>query len=70
MTTREGASEEDIRTLPKYTFRQAPVPGTFNRGKELEPVGARLELDNDHRNKELALHPEDSVSYLSFMSNH
>ncbi|KAG6596184.1 E3 ubiquitin protein ligase RIE1, partial [Cucurbita argyrosperma subsp. sororia] len=58
MTTREGASDEDIRTLPKYTFRQAPVFGTFN--KEQKPVGARLELDNDHHIKELVLHPEDS----------
>lgn len=69
MTTREGASEEDIRTLPKYTFRQA-VLGTFNLGKEREPIGSTVELDNSHRIKELALHPEDSVSYLSFMSNY
>lgn len=66
MTTREGASEEDIRTLPKYTFRQAAVLGTFNCGKEREPIGAMVELDDNHRVKELALHPEDSVSYLSF----
>lgn len=70
MTTREGASEEDIRNLPKYTFRQAAVLGMFNRGKEREPIRAMMELDNDHRVKELALHPEDSVSYLSFMSNY
>lgn len=66
MTTREGASEEDIRTLPKYTFRQAAVLGTFNLGKEREPISSTVELDNGHRIKELALHPEDSVSHLSF----
>lgn len=67
MTAREGASEEDIRTLPKYTFRQAPVLGTFDRAKERELVGAKLELDTNHRIKELALHPEDSVSNLPYL---
>lgn len=65
MTAREGASEEVIRALPKYTFRQAAL-GAFIHGKEREPIGATTELDNDHLIKELALHPEDSVSYLSF----
>ncbi|XP_038903580.1 E3 ubiquitin-protein ligase At4g11680-like [Benincasa hispida] len=60
MTTREGASEEDIRTLPRYTFRQAAELGTVSRGKEREPIGATVELDNGHCIKELALHPEDS----------
>ncbi|KAG6580862.1 E3 ubiquitin protein ligase RIE1 [Cucurbita argyrosperma subsp. argyrosperma] len=59
MTAREGASEEVIRALPKYTFRQAAL-GAFIHGKEREPIGATTELDNDHLIKELALHPEDS----------
>lgn len=65
MIIREGASEDEIQTLPKYRFRQLNPFGTFDYDKKLEIVGERLEAGNNSDINELVLCPEDSVSTIS-----
>lgn len=60
-TIREGASEEDIRSLPKYRFRQANPLGIFDDDR-MKFEWARVESANRNHVNELSLHPEDSVS--------
>ncbi|KAK9266553.1 hypothetical protein L1049_001597 [Liquidambar formosana] len=64
MTIREGASEDDIRILPKYRFRQANPSTLIDNEKKQEIVGATLVLGNGNSTNELALHPEDSLLKL------
>ena len=61
MTIREGASEDDIRSLPKYRFRQANPRRTFDDDR-LKVEWAKVESANRNHVNELCLHPEDSVS--------
>lgn len=61
MSIGEGASESDIRSLPKYMYRQQNAIGTFISDKKQEdkliaPSG------NSFSKSELILRPEDSVS--------
>lgn len=65
MMFREGASEDDIQTLPKYRFRQLNPFETFNNDEKIEIVGESLETCNISHNNELALRAEDSVSTIS-----
>lgn len=65
MTIREGASEDDIRTLPKYRFHQNNPVGTFDNVKKLEIVVERLDSDDNNNIKELVLSSEDSVSTVA-----
>ncbi|GLT73035.1 hypothetical protein SLA2020_449220 [Shorea laevis] len=58
-TIREGASEEDIRSLPKYRFRQANPLGIFDDDR-MKFEWARVESANRNHVNELSLHPEDS----------
>ncbi|KAF3441418.1 hypothetical protein FNV43_RR15332 [Rhamnella rubrinervis] len=69
MIIREGASEDEIRTLPKYRFRQLNPFGTFDYDKKLEIVGERLEAGNSSHINELVLCSEDSVSTVSQSSS-
>lgn len=57
---REGASEEDIRSLPKYRFSQSNVLVMVDDKKQL--VKARTDSCNGTHISELSLHPDDSVS--------
>ncbi|KAL5546891.1 hypothetical protein UlMin_006578 [Ulmus minor] len=59
MTIRDGASEDDIRNLPKYRFRQTDVLRTFDNDKKQEILKSQLLGNNDHIN-DLVLHPDDS----------
>ncbi|XP_052174074.1 E3 ubiquitin-protein ligase At1g12760-like [Diospyros lotus] len=60
MTITEGASEDDIRTLPKYKYRQAnPLMSSGNNRKQ-EPVELIIESGSCNSMPELALHPDDS----------
>ncbi|KAE8125102.1 hypothetical protein FH972_019937 [Carpinus fangiana] len=59
MTIREGASEDDISSLPKYRFRQANPRRTFDDDR-LKVEWARVESANRNHVNELCLHPEDS----------
>ncbi|KAG2685360.1 hypothetical protein I3760_10G121800 [Carya illinoinensis] len=59
MTIRQGASEDDIRSLPKYRFCQANPLGTFDNDK-MKVAGARMESVNSNYTNERPLHPEDS----------
>lgn len=61
MTIRQSASEDDIRSLPKYRFCQANPLGTFDNDK-MKVAGARIESVNSNYTNERPLHPEDSVS--------
>ncbi|KAJ7942522.1 E3 ubiquitin-protein ligase [Quillaja saponaria] len=58
MSIREGASEEDIRSLPKYRFRHSRL-FLFDDDKK-QVVRTRMDLGNSNYNTELSLHPEDS----------
>ncbi|KAG2689881.1 hypothetical protein I3760_09G161400 [Carya illinoinensis] len=58
MTIREGASEDDIRSLPKYRFRQANPLG-FDKEK-MKVARARVQSASSNHVNELCLHPEDS----------
>ncbi|XP_042004298.1 E3 ubiquitin-protein ligase At4g11680-like [Salvia splendens] len=59
MTIGEGASENDIRSLPKYTYRPQDTVGAFQNKKEREVDLTALEGDSISM-AELVLHPEDS----------
>lgn len=62
MTFLEGASEDEIRALPKYRFHQDNPLELFDSDKKQE-VGMTLEpgYSNGHTT-EHTLNPEDSVS--------
>lgn len=57
---REGASEEDIRSLPKYRFSQSNLLVMVDDKKP-----ARIDSCNGSHIGELYLHPDDSVSTVS-----
>ncbi|KAF8398168.1 hypothetical protein HHK36_017094 [Tetracentron sinense] len=60
MAVREGASEDDIRILPKYRFRQCDPLKTFDEDTKQEVAEAIAELGSGDSISELALPPEDS----------
>lgn len=60
MTIRDGASESDIRSLPKYLYRQQNTVGSFDDGNK--EVNLRVIPGNSNSTPELVLQPEDSVS--------
>ncbi|KAL2464542.1 zinc finger protein [Forsythia ovata] len=60
ITIGEGASENDIRALPKYRYRLPNTLGTFQNDKKQEKVSITLQSGNSNPTAELALHPEDS----------
>lgn len=61
MTIGEGASENDIRSLPKYLYRQQTTIDTFQNEKKQE-VNLTALPGNNISMTELVLQPEDSVS--------
>lgn len=65
MAIRDGASEDDIRNLPKYRFCQGNSSMTLDHDKKQDILKAQLESSNNNNIKELSLNPEDSVSSVS-----
>ncbi|KAG6414456.1 hypothetical protein SASPL_127178 [Salvia splendens] len=63
MTIGDGASENDIRSLPKYIYRPQDIEGEFQNEKKQEVDLTALEGDSFSM-AELVLHPEDSVRML------
>ncbi|GFQ02646.1 E3 ubiquitin protein ligase rie1 [Phtheirospermum japonicum] len=59
MTIRDGASENDIRSLPKYIYRQKNSVGTFEDDKKHETNLTSMP-GNSFSTSELFLNPEDS----------
>ncbi|PIN18866.1 Anaphase-promoting complex (APC), subunit 11 [Handroanthus impetiginosus] len=59
MTIGDGASENDIRSLPKYLYRQKSTNETFEDDKKRE-VDLKSLPGNGISTAELVLHPEDS----------
>ncbi|TKY62767.1 E3 ubiquitin protein ligase RIE1 [Spatholobus suberectus] len=59
MRIREGASEEDIRSLPKYRFSQSNSLVMVDDNKK-QLVKARVDSCNGSHMSELSLHPDDS----------
>lgn len=74
MTFLEGASEDEIRALPKYRFHQDDPLEPFDSDKK-QDVGMTLESGYNGHTTEHALNPEDSVSnnliftFILFSSN-
>ena len=64
MAIRDGASEDDIRNLPKYTFRQGSPFMRLDNDKKQEILRTQLESPNRNQVNELVLNPEDSVSTI------
>lgn len=64
----EGASEDTIRSLPKYRYRPATVLSTFNNLGMEEVLGARSGLGNNGSSGELFLHSEDSECCICLSS--
>ncbi|KAI6696964.1 hypothetical protein NL676_017083 [Syzygium grande] len=64
----EGASEDIIRSLPKYRYRPASVLSTFNNLGMEEVLGARSGLGNNGSSGELFLHSEDSECCICLSS--
>lgn len=60
VATRQGASEDDIRNLPKYTYRLASHLRASNNSEKQDVFGTVTEMSNNNSTDELALHPEDS----------
>ncbi|XAR57505.1 hypothetical protein NMG60_11025670 [Bertholletia excelsa] len=60
MTMREGASENDIRTLPKYKYRQANSLNAFGRDWKQESTELTGGSGSISSTPELALNTEDS----------
>ncbi|GAU21794.1 hypothetical protein TSUD_329180 [Trifolium subterraneum] len=58
---REGASEDDIRSLPMYRFSQSNVMVMVDDNKK-QFVKTRTGSYNQSHIGELSLHPDDSVS--------
>lgn len=67
MAIRDGASEDDIRNLPKYRFCQGNSSMTLDHNKKQDILKAQLESSNNNNIKELSLNPEDSVSSVSLV---
>lgn len=65
MTIGEGASESDIRMLPKYRYRQPSSIGTFKYLKKQET--GLIAQTGSNNIPELALNLEDSVSIHAFL---
>ncbi|XP_057971982.1 E3 ubiquitin-protein ligase At4g11680-like [Malania oleifera] len=59
MTIKEGASEDDIRILPKYRFHEANSLMAFDNDKN-QTVGTIVELGNNDCPRELVLRSDDS----------
>ena len=57
----EGASEEDIRSLPMYMFSQSNSLVMVDDNKK-QLVNARVDSCNGSHMSELSLNPDDSVS--------
>ncbi|XP_010251799.1 PREDICTED: E3 ubiquitin-protein ligase At4g11680-like isoform X2 [Nelumbo nucifera] len=62
MAVREGASEDDIKTLPRYRFRQVNKQETSVLDKKQE-VAVAMEPSTSESIRELALPPEDSAKH-------
>ncbi|KAL2320591.1 hypothetical protein Fmac_029560 [Flemingia macrophylla] len=60
MRIREGASEEDIRSLPKYRFSQSNLLVMVDDIKKQLVNKARIDSCNGSHMSELSLHPDDS----------
>lgn len=61
MTFLEGASDEEIKALPKYRFHQDNPLEPFDSDKKQE-LGMTLESGYNGHTTEHALNPDDSVS--------
>uniref|UniRef100_A0A2P2JS93 RING-type E3 ubiquitin transferase n=2 Tax=Rhizophora mucronata TaxID=61149 RepID=A0A2P2JS93_RHIMU len=59
---RKGASEDDIRSLPKYKYRQEGQFNTLEDDRKQEVLGVRVRSGDANPINELFLLPEDSVS--------
>ena len=59
MKIREGASEDDIRLLPRYRFCDASLVRKVDDDKK-QALEAAVELGSSSSISDLALHPEDS----------
>ena len=64
MKIREGASEDDIRLLPRYRFCDASLVRKVDND-EKQALEAAVELGSCNSINDLVLHPEDSVSVSS-----
>ncbi|KAF8043718.1 hypothetical protein BT93_A1896 [Corymbia citriodora subsp. variegata] len=64
----EGASEDIIKSLPKYRYRPATVLATFNNLGMEEVLGARSGLGTNGSSGELFLHSEDSECCICLSS--
>ncbi|KAH7556859.1 hypothetical protein ACOSP7_026137 [Xanthoceras sorbifolium] len=60
VATRKGASEDDIRSLPKYRYRLASPLRTMNNDEKQDAFGTGLESGSSNSSNELALYLEDS----------
>lgn len=58
---REGASEEDIKSLPKYRFSQSNSLLMVHDNKK-QLINARNDSCNESHTSEIFLDPDDSVS--------
>ncbi|XP_031280434.1 E3 ubiquitin-protein ligase At1g12760-like [Pistacia vera] len=58
VATRQGASEDEILSLPKYTYRLASPLGTSENAEKQDIIDARVGSSNS--SNELALYQEDS----------
>jgi hypothetical protein len=65
---REGASEDDIKSLPVYRFSQSNVMVMVDDNKK-QLGKARTGSYNQSHISELSLHPDDSVSTVSSFSS-
>lgn len=61
ITIGDGASENDIRSLPKYLYRPQSTVEEFQSEKK-QGIGLTAVEGNNISMAELVLHPEDSVS--------
>ncbi|XP_021901226.1 E3 ubiquitin-protein ligase At1g12760-like [Carica papaya] len=59
MATRQGASEDEIRSLSKFRYRESNPLNVPNNHKNQEGFGTSAELEKNDPN-ELLLHPDDS----------
>lgn len=60
MAIQEGASESDLRTLPKFLYSQTNPFGTLDSAVKQDGSGLAMEPGNSYSTSKLALHPEDS----------
>ncbi|KAJ0099280.1 hypothetical protein Patl1_21052 [Pistacia atlantica] len=65
VATRQGASEDEILSLPKYTYRLASPLGTSENAEKQDIIDARVGSSNS--SNELALYQEDSVSIFTLL---